>query len=236
MQKLFVLLRQGNIDEVKRIITNKPELLSSVSGPKPKKDHGQSLLQVAFKAGKLDIAEYLIEAGIDVNFMEEKDDDPGVRAPVLFDAITAVLMSLCVGEYRTQEEVAQKFKESDRALNLMRKMILLGADVNKRTSNEMNAINWSLHHAENIMDSPNGYPYSQEKVREQLSLILDCLIENGADYKEWLEEGYYPEPCPGPSIRNVFWCELESIEVKNEKYMSMREFLHNYFGKKNMRI
>ena len=87
-------------------------------------------------------------------------------------------------------------------------MILLGADVNKRTSNEINAINWSLHHAENIMDSPNGYPYSQEKVREQLSLILDCLIENGADYKEWLEEGYYPEPCPGPSIRNVFWCEL----------------------------
>lgn len=152
MQKLFVLLRQGNIDEVKRIITNKPELLSSVSGPKPKKDHGQSLLQVTFKAGELDIAEYLIEAGIDVNFMEEKDDDPGVRAPVLFDAITAVLMSLCVGEYRTQEEVTQKFKESDRALNLMRKMILLGADVNKRTSNEMNAINWSLHHAENIMD------------------------------------------------------------------------------------
>lgn len=236
MQKLFVLLRQGNIDEVKRIITNKPELLSSVSGPKPKKDHGQSLLQVAFKTGELDIAEYLIEAGIDVNFMEVKDDDPGVRAPVLFDAITAVLMSLCLGKYRTQEEVAQKFKESDRALNLMRKMILLGADVNKRTSNEMNAINWSLHHAENIMDSPSVYPYSQEKVREQLSLILDCLIENGADYMEWLEEGYYPEPCPGPSIRSVFWCELESIEVKNEKYMSMREFLHNYFDKKNMRI
>lgn len=104
MQKLFTLLRQGNFDEFKKIITNKPELLNSVSGPKPKKDHGHSLLQVAFKTGKLDIADFLIESGIDINFMEAEDDDSGVRAPVLFDAITAVLMSLCVNKYSSKEQ------------------------------------------------------------------------------------------------------------------------------------
>lgn len=54
MQKLFVLLRQDNFKEFKRIISDKPELIESISGSKPKKDHGQSLLQVALKTGKLE--------------------------------------------------------------------------------------------------------------------------------------------------------------------------------------
>lgn len=229
MQKLFVLLRQGNLDEVKRLITKKPELINSVSGARPKKDHGQSLLQVALKSGRLTIADYLLEAGIDVNFMEEADDDPGLRAPVLFDAVTAVLMSLCTGVFCTPEEVEERFEQSDRALELLQKMLRLGADVNKRTSHDMSIINWSLHHAEGIMGSPKVYPYSQEKVRKQLRLILDCLFEYGADYEAWLAGGYYPEPCPGPAIRELFWCDPKSLEATNQTYQSMREFLHDYF-------
>lgn len=74
----------------------------------------------------MEIAEYLIEAGADVNFMEAEDDDPGLRAPVLFDAI-----------------------------------------------------NWSIHSADNIMCSPGAYPFSQDVVRKQLQCILDCLIDMG---------------------------------------------------------
>lgn len=55
MKKLFVLLRQGNLEEIKRILTEKPELLDCVAGSVPKKDHGQSLLQVALKSGHFDI-------------------------------------------------------------------------------------------------------------------------------------------------------------------------------------
>lgn len=233
MQKLFTLIRQGNIEEVKKIISNKPQLLGSVSGPKPKKDHGQSLLQVALKTGEYDIVDFLIDSGIDINFIETEDDDPGVRAPVLFDAITATIMSLCISEYRDSVYVAERFKDSDRALEIMNRMILLGADVNKRTSNGMSAINWALHQAENVMDRPSVYPFSQEKVRKQLTIILDRLLENGADIKEWLSEGYYPEPCPGESVRDTFWCELEAGENYNERYMSMREFLHKYLKGKN---
>jgi|GEM_PF-310482 len=236
MQKLFVLLRQDNFKEFKKIISDKPELIESISGPKPKKDHGQSLLQVALKTGKLDFAEYLIKAGIDVNYMEPEDDDPGVRAPVLFDAITAVLMSLCVTEHDGLRERIAKFRKSDHALALMKKMIDMGADVTKRTSNNLSAVNWALHHASNVMDRPDVYTYSQEKVRKQLTSILDCLFENGVDCTVWLEEGYYPEPCPGASVRETFWCDLEAVKVKNERYMSMREYLHKYFEKKKMTI
>ena len=95
MKKLFTVIRQGKLDEVKRLIEKKPELVHCVSGPLPKKDHGQSPLQVALKTGKYEIADYLIEHGADVNFMEAEDDDPGLRAPVLFDAISAAIISLC---------------------------------------------------------------------------------------------------------------------------------------------
>lgn len=62
---------------------------------------------MALKSGNLDIAEYLIDAGIDVNFMEAEDDDPGLRVPVLFDAITATIDSLCINQFSNEEEISK---------------------------------------------------------------------------------------------------------------------------------
>lgn len=230
MQKLFTLLRQGNIEEIARLISDKPELINSVSGPKPKKDHGQSLLQVALKTGHNEIAEYLIDAGIDVNFMEAEDNDPGPRMPVIFDAITAVIDSLCIGAFRTSEEVTRKFEESDAALGLLKKMIQRGADVNGKTSNGLSTVNWCLHHVALIMGRPSAYPYSQEKVREQLSAVLDYLFDNGFDSDAWLEYGYYPEPTPGPSIKELFLDDREYTANANEEYRQTREFLQSFLA------
>jgi hypothetical protein len=33
-------IRQDNLEEVKNIIEKKPDLLNSIAGPQPKKDHG----------------------------------------------------------------------------------------------------------------------------------------------------------------------------------------------------
>ena len=134
MKKLFTVLRQGNIDELKRLIAKDPDLVNCVAGPTPKKDHGQSPLQVALKTGRIDIAEFLVDNGADLNFMEAEDDDPGLRAPVIFDAITAAITSLC---YR-------RFDTSDKALALLEKMINLGADVNVFTSNGLGTMNWAI--------------------------------------------------------------------------------------------
>ena len=182
MKKLFTAIRQGNLDEVKSILEKKFELVNCVSGALPKKDHGQSPLQVALKTGKYEIADYLISHGADVNFMEEEDDDPGLRAPVLFDAINATITSLC---YR-------RIDESDIAFDYVKLLIEKGADVNKLASNGYDSINWSINTAELLFERSSIYPDVQEKVREQLARILDLLIENGADYVAWANRGHYP--------------------------------------------
>ena len=45
MQKTFQLLRRGDIEGVRQILDKKPEEVNAVSGDKPKRDQGQSLLQ-----------------------------------------------------------------------------------------------------------------------------------------------------------------------------------------------
>jgi hypothetical protein len=58
---------------VEQILSKHPEAVNDVAGPKPKKDHVQSTLQVAFKTGRLEIADYLMDHGAYVNFMEAPD-------------------------------------------------------------------------------------------------------------------------------------------------------------------
>lgn len=72
MKKLFKAVRQEKVDEVKQILEKKPELMNCISVPPPKKDTGQSPLQVAIKIGAFEIAYYLIDVGADINFMEEE--------------------------------------------------------------------------------------------------------------------------------------------------------------------
>lgn len=233
MQKLFVLLRQGNIEEVKRLIEMKPQLLNSVSGPRPKKDHGQSLLQVALKSGHFDIADYLIDKGIDVDFMEAEDDDPGIRVPVLFDAITASIDSLCISRMSSQTVIRERFMSSDMALGLLCRIIDNGADVNKRSSNGLSALNWALHHAEQIMRNTEAYPFSQEKVREQLTRILDLLIDHGTDLKSWQNEGTYPEPSSGTSAQLLYFAEEDPHSgINYDAVREMRNYIRSYFENK----
>jgi len=53
MQKTFQMLRRGDLEAIRQILDKKPEEVNAVSGDKPKRDQGQSLLQVAIKSGHL---------------------------------------------------------------------------------------------------------------------------------------------------------------------------------------
>ena len=68
MKKLFNAIRSENLDEVKAIIDKKPDLENCTAKQPPKKDDGQSPLQVALKTGAFDICDYLIDNGADLNF------------------------------------------------------------------------------------------------------------------------------------------------------------------------
>ena len=85
------------------------------------------------------------------------------------------------------------------------------------------------------MKSEKIYPFSQEKVREQLGYILDLLIDNGADYETWLEEGLYPEPSPGPSVKTLYFDnENSELGINYNAVQHMRRFLQTYFTKKGL--
>ena len=225
MKKLFTLIRQGKLDEVKSIIEKKPELVNCISGALPKKDHGQSPLQVALKTGKYEIADYLIENGADINFMEAEDDDPGLRAPVLFDAINSTITSLCY----------KRFDESEIAFGYVKKLIERGADVNRLASNGFDAINWSVSCAELLFERASVYSQSQEAVRKQLTRILDLLIENGADYLAWASRGHYAEPYPGPSNKSMYIDDfVPGDETDIDKNKDLRVFMQDYFRSRNL--
>lgn len=227
MKKLFTVIRQGKLDEVKSIIEKKPELVNCISGALPKKDHGQSPLQVALKTGNYEIADYLIEHGADINFMEAEDDDPGLRAPVLFDAINSTIISLCY----------KRFDESEIAFGYVKKLVERGADVNKLASNGFDAINWSVSRAELLFESASVYPQSQQAVRKQLTKILDLLIENGADYAAWAHRGHYPEPCPGPSNKSMYIDDfVPGDETDIDRNKELRAFMQEYFRSRNLHV
>jgi hypothetical protein len=228
MQKLFTVIRQGKLEEVERILSKHPEAVNAVSGPKPKKDHGQSPLQVAFKTGRLEIANYLMDHGADVNFIETPDEDPGMRAPVLFDAITCAIDSLCY----------KAFDTSEKAMSCIERMLREGADVNKRAAMERsaigwNAIDWTIHRAMQIIGSPTVYPQSQEMVRKQTARILDLLIRYGADFKAWADQSV------GPNTTNrSYYLDAPAARDGNhiDRKKDMRQFLWEYIRSRDLQI
>ncbi len=137
MKKLFKSIRNREIETVKQIIEKRPELVNCIAKQPPKKDDGQSPLQVAFKKGNIDIAEYLIDMGANVNFIEDESCCNSWRTPVLHDAINCAVMCC---RWNTNDEI-RGFKvystkeKADEALRLLKKMIDAGADVNYKAPN-----------------------------------------------------------------------------------------------------
>ena len=74
MQKTFKILRQGDIKTLKEILDKNPNEINAIAKQPPKKDDGQSLLQVAFKTGQYEIANLLLDYNADVNFMESEEN------------------------------------------------------------------------------------------------------------------------------------------------------------------
>lgn len=132
MKKLFQAIRQGDAAAVQELLEKKPELIACTAKQPPKKDDGQSPLQVALKTNHLEIAEYLLDLGADVNFMEAEDCASGWRAPVLHDAINAAVMN---SRWNVNSQtmyggmkVFHTKEEADRAYLILNRMLDLGAD------------------------------------------------------------------------------------------------------------
>ena len=90
MNKLFKDIRHSDFNAVRATISKNIKAVNEVyTGKAPKKDIGQSPLQVAIKCGEFEIIEFLLENGADPDFMENPEVVPphSVCMPVLHDAI-----------------------------------------------------------------------------------------------------------------------------------------------------
>jgi hypothetical protein len=192
MKKLFLAIRHGDLQKVKDLIDNNPELVYCTAKQPPKKDDGQSPLQVALKAGNFAIADYLLDMGADPNFMELEDCCCNEwRAPALHDAICAAVMESRWSVQRggwggkpVHYEVMSKSEVTELAYRVLERMISLGGDVNKLDSLGNNSIWRFFLEASHIIprdDEDTIYLFTEE-VHNDLLRILKLLKSSGARF------------------------------------------------------
>lgn len=218
MNKLFKDIRHSDIEAVRAAISKNINVVNEVYNAKaPKKDIGQSPLQVAIKCGEFEIIELLLENGADSDFME----DPALVPPhsvcmsVLHDAIIGAFSALCYKQYN----------QSDKYVNLIKTLLENGANPNRKTSSEMLPIGTAVNEAETILERRSAYPEIQEITKTRLFEILNLLIKYGADKEEWLNQDFW-----GVSNKVYFFEEkmygMNHIDIREP----IRIVLEEYFG------
>lgn len=170
MKVFFKAIRNYENQKVKDYINKKPELVNCVAKAPPKKDDGQSPLQVAFKVANFEIAEYLISKGANVNFQETSEINEWT-APVIHDCIRATIFN-CL----TLERDTSKFEYG---LKLLKLILSKEANPNSIDSYGNSCLNRVFLDSRQMIDNPRFI--KQQEILEQLRSVFEVLINNGAD-------------------------------------------------------
>ena len=182
MKKLFTAIRKCDYETVKALLDKSPELISCISVGAPKKDEGQSPLQVALKASSTEIVELLLERGADVNFIETETDNLW-RAPVIHDAIIRAVMSSRWNVVRPDGlELFSTKEKADSSFAILERIIDMGADVNAKDSTGNSCLCRALIQADQIV--PKSYSSDRiltDELKSDISRIFKLLISKGAD-------------------------------------------------------
>ena len=171
IKTFFQAIRNSDLQKVKELISSNKEYLTSTNFAPPKKDDGQSGLQVAFKTGNFDIAEYLIEQGADINFIETSEINDW-KAPVLHDCIRATIFK----SYTLQKDTSQ----FDKAFSLLKTLLAKKADPNAVDSYGNNCLNRALMDARQMLNNPSA-DFSNGILLQQLRSVFSELLKAGAD-------------------------------------------------------
>lgn len=189
MKKLFIAIRHGDVETVRILLDKKPELIACTAKAPPKKDAGQSPLQVAIKSGNPAIAHLLLDYGADVNFIESEDCGNDWRMPVVQDAIMAAVMSTRWNTcWQGQICVSNSAEKAESTFLLLKRIIDLGADLTKRDSYGNTALDRALLDARRILPSFNHLEqrYMENRVftselAEDLNRIFALIMHTSAE-------------------------------------------------------
>lgn len=219
MNVMFKEIRHGEIEKIQMRIEKNPNVVNEIyTGTKPKKDIGQSPLQVAIKCGEFEIIDLLLDNGADPDFMENRADQPAdtenyyfMPMSVLHDAIMGVFGSLPYGE----------FERSANYVKIIARLLEMGADPNKESFphpktnkttlplqtliTQTNAVLYQFKNRESEWDIKK-YDAAQTHLFE----ILDLMKKYGVDFDLWLNR----ESCDGNTNR---WAYLDDFIPTEDK-------------------
>lgn len=181
MKQLFREIRAGDVEAVSARLRERPALVGAIASAPPKKDDGQSTLQVAVKSGQFAVAHLLLDLGADVDFV----DASGLNhwhTPVLHDAIRAAVFSSRFGRSSTfgepgTVEVYSTREQFDRAYGVLERMVALGADPLAVDSADNPALWRATIDADQVMEEDLELPDRDADLRR----IFDLLLGAGAD-------------------------------------------------------
>lgn len=196
MNAMFKEIRHGDIEKIRSRIAKNPAVVNEIfTGTKPKKDIGQSPLQVAIKCGQFEIIELLLEHNADPDFMENRADQPADTKdyyfrpmPLLHDAIHGAFHSLPYGE----------FERAEKNVKLIETLLEKGADPNKKTyphpisGKTDRPIHTAIIAAHEVLSQFSTSTYESDikkykAAKQILFQVLDLLIKYGADFDDWAD-------------------------------------------------
>lgn len=169
IKAVFQAIRSGSLDRVASLVAANPAVVHVCNFAPPKKDDGQSTLQVAFKTGGFNIARFLIEQGANINFIEQSEINEW-KAPVLHDCIRAVIFS----SYTLNKNQAV-FEEG---FNLLQLLLDSGADPNAVDSYGNTCLHRALLDANQMINHPDA---NVRILAAQLKRVFNALLAAGAD-------------------------------------------------------
>jgi hypothetical protein len=165
-------IRKTDNNTVRLLLDRTPELARATAQRPPKKDDGQSPLQIAFKVGNFEAAKALLDAGADPNYQESSSINEWT-APVLHDAIRATIFSS-----KTLRNDEGNFLAG---LALTRAMLVAGADPNKTDSYGNTSGMRAVLDARQMLLHPDVKP-DPEGTADQVRRVFALLQEFGADF------------------------------------------------------
>lgn len=191
MRAVFTEIIDGDLEALRTRLAAKPAEALAVAAKKPAKYAGQSTLQIAYRHGRFEIAELLLESGADPSFIEHAEREPWAM-PVLHHAIMAAVMrSRWLAPTRREEDpwaIRSTAEDADAAFAALTHLLDSGADVTALDSYGNSAIERAVLDARQILpkyihndpDWVDPKPLNRE-LDEDLTRIFRLLIDRGAD-------------------------------------------------------
>jgi len=175
IKALISAIRKHENQTARALLAQDPSLVNACASAPPKKDDGQSPLQIAFKTGNFEIAGLLIDLGANVHFMEESTINEW-RIPVLHDALRAAAFTAPDGRIGDGQQFEQ-------VLALIRRLLGMGVDPNATDSSGNNALVRALSDSRQRLVAQPGFPnkVANEMLNRALREIFQTLIQAGAD-------------------------------------------------------